>query len=47
MPPKEIDRYKVSKNECYEPGFNDCVLKNSFEITSKAIMDQIEARELR
>lgn len=46
MPPKEIDRYKISENESYEPGSNDCVLKNSFEITSKAIMDQIEAREL-
>lgn len=40
-------RYSVSKDEGYEPGSNEQVLKNYLGIQSKDIIDQVEARELK
>lgn len=44
---KNNDRYFVPEDEGYEPGSNDEVLKNYLHITSKEIIDQIEASELQ
>src|SRR3990167_10704570 len=47
MASKYSGRYSIPSDEDYEPDSNNEVIKNYLAIKSKAIMDEIEQRELK